>query len=163
MKWRLFKRVGLGHGLNANVGKRGLGFSFRLPGAPASIGISTQGKPYASAGLPGSGLYVRHDLTTNHVTHQGPQAVGQKVYFVTCNEFVKIGVSENPPDRIGELQVGCPYELRLLATAIGGYRFEKWLHETFDHLHVRGEWFLLDPKLLAIIEKYGQFTETGKQ
>jgi hypothetical protein len=77
------------------------------------------------------------------------------VYILKCNEYYKIGIAVFPERRIGELQVGNPYELEIVAT----YKFpkhrvsymEKRLHRAFEHWNVRGEWFLLSDAKLGVI------------
>lgn len=59
-------------------------------------------------------------------------------------EFVKIGISNNPYERLSKCQVGNPADLELLHTIPGGHREEQAIHWLFAHLHVRGEWFV-DP------------------
>lgn len=89
------------------------------------------------------------------------------IYFVQFAKRgpIKIGLvsfadRENPrykramlESRIGGLQTGCPYELRLLAAVDGNRDSEAWLHYQFYHLHIRGEWFHPAPELLEMIKK----------
>ena len=68
------------------------------------------------------------------------------VYFVKCNEFCKIGVTEEPNVRISAMQTGCPYELKLIGTGCTEKRheaetMENILHDLFYDSWVRGEWF----------------------
>ncbi|WP_083861039.1 GIY-YIG nuclease family protein [Halobiforma nitratireducens] len=70
----------------------------------------------------------------------GPQQV-----YVIEHELgpVKIGRARNPEQRLGELQVSSPFELRLKKTATpdDAAAVEKYLHSHFDKYHMRGEWF----------------------
>jgi hypothetical protein len=73
------------------------------------------------------------------------------VYFIGMHErtgkrFVKIGWTiGNPHARMQELQVGNPYELTLLAVIPEAERqLEFVVHQRFDRLRVRGEWFRVD-------------------
>jgi hypothetical protein len=70
-----------------------------------------------------------------------------RVYFIRCNEFVKIGRAMDVQQRLTELQVGCPDKLELLATIEGGPKEERAFHKLFSDIHVRGEWFLLNDRL----------------
>ena len=65
------------------------------------------------------------------------------IYFMQAgkNGPIKIGDSEEIHDRIEQLQVGCPYELRLLFVYNDRDFDEIELHEHFKHEHIRGEWF----------------------
>lgn len=69
------------------------------------------------------------------------------VYVIRCNEFYKIGRASNPLQRLGDLQIGCPYELRLVqvfyTSLAGAAALEAELHERYAEYRVRGEWFAL--------------------
>lgn len=54
---------------------------------------------------------------------------------------VKIGFSENPSARLGDLQVGNPDQLKVHAQWSGTVHLEQILHIAFAHYRVRGEWF----------------------
>jgi hypothetical protein len=72
------------------------------------------------------------------------------IYFIQSgrSEFVKIGhCSGEPSIRLGQLQVGNPERLRLIAVKEGGKEVETRWHAMFEHLHVRGEWFRWDDEL----------------
>lgn len=72
------------------------------------------------------------------------------IYFIQCgkNGPIKIGSSDEPDKRMEQLQVGCPYELKMLwkyrengdNTADYETR-EVDIHKKFQHERVRGEWF----------------------
>lgn len=77
------------------------------------------------------------------------------VYFLKPVGFfgpIKIGCSEFPIQRLKTLMAWSPFELELLATAEGGVDLERNLHECFFDLHLRGEWFRPDARLMACIE-----------
>ena len=77
------------------------------------------------------------------------------VYFIrsTDTSHVKIGTTKHsPPARLRDLQTGNPSELVLLGAMAGGVGLEKQLHDRFDALRVRGEWFRGTPELLAFID-----------
>lgn len=72
------------------------------------------------------------------------------VYFVLVGSgdpFVKIGYSEysSPFNRVVQLQVGCPYELKLMGIIKPKGRIAKQLeteiHEDLKDFRIRGEWF----------------------
>lgn len=75
------------------------------------------------------------------------------VYFVVCrNEFVKIGFAVDVRDRFGDLQTGCPYELKLVGVLPEvPFKAEKWFHILLRALHVRGEWFRLTDRVRLLI------------
>jgi hypothetical protein len=64
------------------------------------------------------------------------------LYFIRSGQYVKIGVSANPWNRLVEFQTANPEPLEMLAIAPGDYGFESELHRLFaEHRH-NGEWFL---------------------
>lgn len=63
------------------------------------------------------------------------------VYFIGCGEFIKIGFSSRPLDRLRELQTSHPDELEILGTIKGTRKLEFRLHKRFADLRERGEWF----------------------
>ena len=75
------------------------------------------------------------------------------VYFVTCREAnaVKIGSSLEPRARLGEIQWGCPLELKLEAVLPGNQEEEFAFHVRFSDLRLRGEWFTINEMIEAII------------
>jgi hypothetical protein len=79
-----------------------------------------------------------------------------KLYVVQCGDFFKIGIATNPATRLVELQVGCPFPLKLLGTRScvdAGFE-EDVLHLRFDQYRTRGEWFKLPPaELAALLDK----------
>ena len=59
---------------------------------------------------------------------------------------IKIGVSDNPEGRLGELQTGNHGQLFLiakfpLASRAEAFLMEKELHEKFKEYRLKGEWF----------------------
>lgn len=65
------------------------------------------------------------------------------IYFIQTadNQFVKIGVTEDPIRRMAGLQTSTPYTLKLLAVMPGGREEESAIHLRFRRYAVRGEWF----------------------
>jgi hypothetical protein len=72
------------------------------------------------------------------------------VYFVRMGDFVKIGYSATPKDRIASLQTGCPQPLEVLGIWNAGTKTdEKAYHERFAAHRTHGEWFHAVPDILA--------------
>lgn len=71
---------------------------------------------------------------------------GGYVYFIEAKDSgcVKIGWAKDPQERLGQLQCGCPYELRLLHHEPGSRLDEGKAHRLYKELWIRGEWFRLD-------------------
>lgn len=80
-----------------------------------------------------------------------------RVYFIQEGEDgpIKIGVSQNVPARLKDLQTSHASSLRLLHTIPGTYADEQRLHSSFDHLRIQNEWFLPAPELLSWISQAG--------
>lgn len=89
------------------------------------------------------------------------------VYFMEAHTAsnliaVKIGVASNPHKRLKNLQCGSPTKIRLIAYVEGDERLESRLHQTFDPIGLRGEWFARLHKLdyfLNYLENYAEENE----
>lgn len=64
---------------------------------------------------------------------------------------IKIGLTDDLELRLSSLQTSSPVEIRLLATQEGDWSLERFLHQRFARLKVRGEWFHPEPDLLHYI------------
>ena len=73
------------------------------------------------------------------------------VYFIGCNEFVKIGTTTDPSIRLSSMQSCSPYDLAMRALMYGGEEQEGLLHIFFRALRVRGEWFRFEPPLSTLV------------
>lgn len=65
------------------------------------------------------------------------------IYFIKAKNYVKIGVSKNPVQRLKELQTANPIKLKLLGTIEGNFSTEAALHRMFYKWKKTGEWFFL--------------------
>lgn len=85
------------------------------------------------------------------------------IYFVenVDSGHIKIGWASDPIRRIADMQTGNPSHLVLLATMEGGESIESSLHERFQCLHYRGEWFRRDRSLYDFIVGYATLHESG--
>ena len=65
------------------------------------------------------------------------------IYFAQCDGtlLVKIGSATDPHARLRSLQTGSPHELKMARVIDGDARGERWLHDRYAGLRVRGEWF----------------------
>lgn len=72
------------------------------------------------------------------------------IYFAQdCDKlYIKIGCSENPGDRVSQLQTANPSKIVLLMAMEGDKTTEKELHQRFAHAREVGEWFRPAPELL---------------
>ncbi len=76
------------------------------------------------------------------------------VYFVLLPQAnaVKIGYTQDLRSRISCLQVGNPFQLKILGWMFGGIRQEKTVHDFFSRYHTgRGEWFYFEGDLYDYI------------
>ena len=69
------------------------------------------------------------------------------IYFLGAGRFVKIGFTDNLKLRMSEIQVGCPYKMKLLAYCEGGFDEEYRFQDMAAYYRYRGEWFRLSGQL----------------
>ncbi|MCC6775605.1 MAG: GIY-YIG nuclease family protein [Hyphomicrobiales bacterium] len=74
------------------------------------------------------------------------------VYFMTCQEFVKLGWTTDPYQRLMGSQVGNPHLIELPAMMRGGEREERILHREFKQYHHRAEWFRNEGDLKDLLD-----------
>ncbi len=82
------------------------------------------------------------------------------VYFLKAwgeCPLIKIGKAKNAEKRIANLQIGCPFTLKLLGKVkcksdFHALQVEKLAHNIFYKQRKRGEWFKLSGKHTAQIE-----------
>lgn len=76
-----------------------------------------------------------------------------KVYVVECEGHYKIGMALDPYSRIREMQVGCPFPLKLMMTIAhaNAKTLESKLHQLYRRHRVRGEWYALSPDHLYVL------------
>lgn len=65
------------------------------------------------------------------------------IYLITCNKTksCKIGFSNNPQNRLIQLQTGNPFPLELTSVIEGTIKDEQLLHKKFKNFKLAGEWF----------------------
>jgi hypothetical protein len=69
-------------------------------------------------------------------------------------DVCKIGYSKNLGHRLAAIQTCCPAEIRVLALRHGDSLGEFMVQTCFSDLHVYGEWFTLDERLLRRCAMY---------
>jgi hypothetical protein len=84
------------------------------------------------------------------------------VYFIFCAGFVKIGTSSSLKRRLSNLQIGAPWQTRLVALVTGGPKTEDFLHFVYREHAIGGEWFRLGPDLRQAIIDLTTFTPALK-
>ena len=79
------------------------------------------------------------------------------IYFIQAgkNGPIKIGQSDDPKERLNQLQTANPYELKILwlFDYDGGDWDEQAIHKEFRHELIRGEWFRPSRKLFKFIKE----------
>ena len=66
-----------------------------------------------------------------------------RIYIIKCNEYIKVGISNDPKRRLKDLQTSNPYKLKLLSVYQPKQPViaERVIHALLDKYHERGEWF----------------------
>lgn len=63
------------------------------------------------------------------------------IYAMEVGDYVKIGHSEDPAQRVRDLRGSCPLKCTAIGVMNGGYTEESKVHAEFSHIRVKGEWF----------------------
>ena len=78
------------------------------------------------------------------------------IYFIQCGENgpIKIGYTQaDPKHRLKQLQIGCPYKLKLIFVYQDNDReSESDIHAEFEDYRMRGEWFLPTGRIYDFID-----------
>jgi hypothetical protein len=75
------------------------------------------------------------------------------IYFIRAGLSgpVKIGRADDPQSRIEYLQTGHYEELTLVRCIDGSMMEERWLHQEYAALRIRGEWFHYDAAMMSVV------------
>ncbi len=70
-------------------------------------------------------------------------ATSTHLYVLSCNNLLKIGVTNNIDKRIKSLQTGNPHKIELLylEERLNPTKAERFLHQYFSKYRLEGEWF----------------------
>ena len=84
-------------------------------------------------------------LAIEQILPQKPN-LRQYVYLIKneSSNNIKIGIGQNPEQRLKQLQTGADGDLTLLYKSMvcsNAYEIETYLHHTFSDCNIRGEWF----------------------
>ena len=93
------------------------------------------------------------------------------IYLIRAKktDLYKIGYTNgDPEERMKSMQTGCPYELEIIETSLGGKEKEKRFHHFFkDHkTRDKGEWFKFDSNIIQDVKdkmSNSQFSDKLKQ
>jgi len=78
---------------------------------------------------------------------------GKYVYFIKCEQFVKIGFSSNPRYRAHSFSTSNPFDCRLIGLMPGDRELERNLQIRFKAFKHRDEWFRLTPEVAEQIKE----------
>jgi len=95
---------------------------------------------------------IQRSYIQSSTTDAQPLGGSDDVYFVKSGGYVKIGVSNDIPRRMKDLQTGSAETLELLHTESGSFDREAELHQQFDAYRVNGEWFQLSNEIIDYIK-----------
>ena len=82
------------------------------------------------------------------------EAVAGQVYFIQCQQYIKIGLTAGRvDDRLKQMQIGNPYTLTIINTlhAPDVHNDEERLHSHFIRYQHQGEWFKLPSDIVKVI------------
>jgi hypothetical protein len=74
-----------------------------------------------------------------------------KIYFIICEQYVKIGTTSNLEARLLDMRTGNPFKMELAASIAGGHRTERELHARYKEFRYQGEWFHLRGELASYV------------
>lgn len=77
MGFRWIKRISLGGGLRSTISRRGMGWSWGIPGV--RFGMSPTGNKYVSLGIPGTGFYFIKYFTSSKSSTQDNTTKNNKI------------------------------------------------------------------------------------
>ena len=73
------------------------------------------------------------------------------IYFVRSGDYVKIGYTQHPQDKISVIGTSCPERIEVLLIINGTREDETVLHEFFKSDHHNREWFKFTAKVVKFI------------
>ncbi len=79
------------------------------------------------------------------------------VYFIRCEDFIKIGWAKYPLKRMADMQVCNPFPMTLLGVLGPGpmVEIESYVQQEFKEFRARGEWFRYAGKLKEFLDDGG--------
>lgn len=136
----------------------GLGYGSPEPGTSSSAGEQALHTRQVVGSIPTSSTIPSGPSSAiGRPGHDGLEWVETPrfIYFVLATESrrIKIGISGDPRRRFHNLQTASPEPLAMLGwiETVDAETFEAELHECWECLHVRGEWFSAHPDLMTFV------------
>jgi hypothetical protein len=142
-------------GRDGETFKYGFAWADGLEGIPGEdCLVSYIMAPHALDYLDDSCCYEYELINSNDFKEDLPRSF---VYFILAKVLnrIKIGLSDNPKQRLRQLATGAPCSLELLKIIPGDLVLERRLHRQFAHIRHSGEWFEATDELRSWIESHG--------
>lgn len=73
------------------------------------------------------------------------------IYLVKSGEYVKIGYTQSPRNRIADIAVSAPCELEVLLIIDGDRKDERILHYYFRDIHHHREWYKFTADIIKFV------------
>jgi hypothetical protein len=86
-------------------------------------------------------------MSAHEVAQSVPETFPDDLYFMSCDDFVKIGRSTNVGNRQRNMQCNNPLDIDCICRLPGRGREETIWHEAFEDDCWRGEWYHRTPAL----------------
>ena len=83
-----------------------------------------------------------------------PEPIGDSVYILECEGYIKIGTSTRPYQRLSSIQTGCPFKVHMRGLMHGGMDTEQLLHSELARHHHQGEWYHLNEESIEIVRNF---------
>jgi hypothetical protein len=83
--------------------------------------------------------------------HEHTEDDGPCRYLIAGGQSIKIGVTKDVDSRLAGLQTGNSTHLSVRRVFRGGKKLEQALHDLLQSWHRRGEWFIFDGTLQALV------------
>ena len=81
----------------------------------------------------------------------------KKIYAITNEDHIKVGISSDPIKRLAALKTGSPVPLRVITIFDGDEKTERKIHKELERYRTTGggrEWFYHNDQVISIIKCY---------
>jgi hypothetical protein len=68
--------------------------------------------------------------------------------------YAKFGISNDPHERLADMQTGCPLYLDLWGICLGGRDLEKKIHDHLANYRIGGEWFSIADPVVKVASNF---------
>ena len=75
------------------------------------------------------------------------------VYFIRCQDRVKIGFSKDPHKRLTKINADAPYPCELIGAADAALHAEDEIHRQFSSARVHSEWFSFTDEIARFVAR----------